>query len=371
MLIEGSPFVVAGPAPADDVIGRHDVLAAITDRAVKGRFVLLTAPRRFGKTTLVRRLQHDSEHTKDFAVVIVDLLGVHTLNDIAVRMAQAWTRLPAGPLARAAAKVLPYIAGLEIGGGAVGVNLRNAKPGQSTTLEAVLDIPRTVADRTERRVLVVLDEFQSVAAVNRADAVIRSQIQHQTEHVSYLFCGSDQSTTDMLFSDRARPLYGQAERIELGPFDSVELGDYIEDRFGDTNRTITPDALTAYLVAVEGHPQRAMLLADCLWATVPDGGSIDRPELDAALDDAVERCSAEFEATAALLTDAQSRTARLAAWGEPLTGAAAQRLGLSQGSARSAADGLEDRGILRRVDRRFHHIDPLFALWLRRRGPRP
>ena len=47
--VESSPFVVAGPAPAGEVIGRADVLAAIADRAARGRFVLLTAPRRYGE----------------------------------------------------------------------------------------------------------------------------------------------------------------------------------------------------------------------------------------------------------------------------------------------------------------------------------
>ena len=371
MRVESSPFIVAGPAPADEVIGRADILAAVADRAARGRFVLLTAPRRYGKTTLVRRLRHDAEQTRDMDVVIVDLLGVQTLDDIAVRLANAWTRLPAGPLSRAAAKVLPYIAGIDVAGGAVSLRLRPAGASEAQTLDAVLDIPRAVAERIARRILVVLDEFQAIAAVDRADAVIRAHIQHQTDRVSYLFAGSDQSITDMLFADRARPLYGQAERISLGPFDPDALADYVEVRMAETGRALTADAITAYLTVVGGHPQRAMLVADCAWSLVDDGGTIDRPELDAAVDDAVARCADEFAATATLLTDAQARVARLVAWGEPLTGAAAGRLGVSQGSSRAAASTLVERGLLRRDGPRYEHVDPLFAEWLRRLGPKP
>ena len=369
--IESSPFVVAGPAPAGDVIGRADVLAAITDRAARGRFVLLTAPRRYGKTTLVRRLRHDAEQTKEMDVVIVDLLGVQTLDDVAVRLANAWTRLPSGPLARAAAKVLPYIAGIDVAAGAVSLRLKPPGASDTHTLDAVLDIPRAVAGRTDRRVLVVLDEFQAIAAVDRADAVIRAHIQHQTDTVSYLFAGSDQSVTEMLFADRARPLYGQAERISLGPFDPDALADYVETRMADTGRVLTDDALSAYLRIVGGHPQRAMLVADCAWSLVDEGATIDRPELDAAVDDALDRCADEFRATTGLLSDAQSRVARLVAWGEPLTGAAAGRLNVSQGSSRAAAATLVDRGLLRREGSRHEHVDPLFAEYLRRLGPKP
>src|SRR5438067_3074852 len=189
MRVESSPFVIAGPAPAGEGVGRHAVLAAVADRAARGRFVLLTAPRRYGKTTLVRRLAHDAGKRRDMAVVIVDLLGVQTLDDIALRMAQAWSRLPTGVLAKAAARVLPFVSGISVTGGVVTLAVRRRPPQAPDpgTLEAVLDIPRAVAERISRRVLVVLDEFQAIAAVDRADAVISSQIQHQTDAVSYLF----------------------------------------------------------------------------------------------------------------------------------------------------------------------------------------
>lgn len=368
---QASPFVVTGPAPADEVVGRHDVLAGLADRAARGRFVLLTAPRRYGKTTLVRRLAADTERSRDLAVVIVDLLGVQTLDDVAIRMGHAWSRLPEGALAKAAARVLPFVAGVDVAGGVVNVALRPPGASDARALEAVLEVPRAVARRLGRRVLVVLDEFQAVAGVERADAIIRSQIQHHAEAVSYLFAGSDQSVTEMLFADRSRPLYGQAERVRLGPFDADALAGYLEDRLADSGRTITPAALRRYLEVTGGHPQRAMLVADAAWSAVDDGGSVDLAELAAAVDESLERCREEFGATAAFLSDAQARVARLVAWNEPLTGAAAGRLRLSQGSARAAAAVLVKRGVLRRDGGGHAHIDPLLAEWFRRLGPHP
>ncbi len=366
MVVESSPFVVAGPAQPQEVIGRHETLATLHDRAARGRFVLLVAPRRYGKTTLVHRLRHDAEQTKDLDVVIVDLLGVQTLQDVAIRLAQAWTRLPRGALAKAAATVLPYIDGLDVHGGIVNLRLRPPPPTSASTLEAVLDIPRAVAQRTGRRVLVVLDEFQAIASIERADAIIRSHIQHHTDQVSYLFSGSQRSTLHMLFDDRARPLYGQAEQISLGSFDPRDLGDYLVEHFAATGRDLSSEAITAYLAFVEGHPQRSMLVADCLWATVKPGETVERPQLSAAIDEAVKRGDAEFNGIYSVLSDAQTRLIRLLAWSEPPTGAAAKRLELTQGSARAAAAKLTELGLLDRDGRRYRLTDPLFGEWTRR-----
>jgi len=371
MGIETSPFTTAGPAPADDVVGREDLLATIADRAAHGRFVLLTAPRRYGKTTLVRRLARDAGRHRELVVVIVDLLGVATMDEIALRMAQACNRLPAGPIAKALARVLPFVEGISVAGGAVSLSLRPRPASTPDTLQAVLDVPRAVAERTGIRVLVVLDEFQAIAAVDRADAVIRSQVQHQTDHVSYLFAGSEQSVLEMLFTDRTRPLYGQAERITLPEFEPDALAEYLEARFAETDRTLEPSAISAFLAATGGHPQRSMLLADALWDAVPAGGTAEESEVAAAVDEALDRCGEEFAALLALLTDSQAKTARVIAWSEPLTGAAAGRLGLSQGSARSAAATLTQRGVLTQHPEGYRHVDPFLAEWLRRLGPRP
>jgi AAA+ ATPase superfamily predicted ATPase len=76
--IETSPFVFEGPAPPDDVVGREAELAALADRAMHGRFVLLYGPRRYGKTSLIHRIRRDATRSGDLSVVLIDLMGVQT-----------------------------------------------------------------------------------------------------------------------------------------------------------------------------------------------------------------------------------------------------------------------------------------------------
>lgn len=236
-------------------------------------------------------------------------------------------------------------------------------------LERLLALPHETATKLGTRVLVVLDEFQAIASVANADSVLRSQIQHQRDHVSYLFSGSEQSLLRAVFADRARPLYGQAEQLALGPLPPDIAADLVADRFSATGRD--PGAALGELIrTAAGHPQRLAFLADALWHGTPEGSPADIATWNEALDRALRRSDAEFVAVESGLPTTQRKMALVLALGEPPTGAVADRMGLSKGAARGALDALVGKGHAHEREGSVRLIDPLYAAWLRRRfGP--
>jgi hypothetical protein len=362
-----SPFIFDGPLPPDEVSGRDEELATLTDRAAHGRFVLLHAPRRYGKTSLIGRLAANADATGDLAVVRVDLEGVLTIDDVARRLHDAYRKLPSTTLGRLLRRAVDGLAsvGFTATRGGVGFQPRRAEEA-TPVLERLLDLPYEAADRVAARVLVVLDEFQAIGPVPNADAVLRSRIQHQRDRVSYLFAGSEQSILRTIFSDRARPLFGQAEQVALGPLPGPVTVDFVADRFDSTGRD-AGSALGALVALAGGHPQRVAFLADALWQLTPHGGSADIGLWSAALDQTLERSAAEFTTLESGLEHGQRKMARVLAAGEPPTGAYADRLGLSKGGARGALGALVDRGHAHDVGGKIRLVDPLYAEWVRRR----
>jgi hypothetical protein len=360
-----SPFRFAELAP-DDPIGRDDVVAALLDRARAGRFVLLTAPRRFGKTTLVHRLRRVAEG--DPLVVIADLQGIRDLGMLAQRLVSAWRTLPAGLPQQVLDHVSSRVAGLSAGG--FGVQLRDRDPNDPGPLESVLSVPVEVAERTGRRVLVVLDEFQEIAPIDGADAVIRSQIQHHADQVSYIFQGSEESILVGLFDHGDRPLYGQAERFRLEPFDLDDLASFVSGRFTASGRRISSAALETYLTVTGGHPQRSMRLADQLWHRIGPGGTVDVADVDAALEAVLAEASAGFADLWGAFDHQERWTLGLIVDGRSLFGPEAEAIGLREGTVRAAVDRLRRKRVLREADgygrRDLEIIDPLLAIWLHR-----
>ena len=364
-----SPFVTTGPAPPEQVVGRADEVASVISRAQAGHHMLVAAPRRFGKTSLIAKVAADAP--EDLVVVTVDLMGVQSTRDIADRVVAGWDRLPRPLPQRIVRGVRSVLRRLQLSVGPAGAAATLAPPDQATdrTLEASLAVGWELAGDLGVRVLVVLDEFQAVADVTGAQDRIRSQIQHHGDRVCYLFAGSEPSTLRLLFATSDAPLFGQAEQIPLGTLPTEAAAELIIDRFTDTNLDIDDRTVDELLAFTGGHPQRTMLVADRLWqATVDAGGGTATPELlDVAVTRAVDGLRDHGEWVLARSVP-QAKLLRLAAWGEPPYGAAARRLNLVQSSAQHAVAALSAEGFL---DDAGRLVDPVLAEWLRRFLPRP
>lgn len=367
-----SPFIYDGPIPPDRLIGREREARTLRDWADAGRFVALTAPRRYGKTSLIGKVARDAEAHDGMAVVVADLYDVASTADLVIRLERAWSvHTPA----RLRDTVSRALAGAEVGlslGGA-GFTVALAERPQTDPLPALhtlLDLPNRLRATPQQRVLVVLDEFQSLGRVPGAEALLRSYAQHQREAASYLFAGSEPSMFAAAFGDRSRPFYGQAETFRLGRLPGNELADSVSDSFQRSDRH--PGDVLAQLVTVsEGHPQRAMLLAHLLWSRTAPGGVADRTAWDAALDDALRRVDAEARAVMAGLSGGERKTLRaVAEYGSPMNVRALRTLDLAKTTARDAAATMLGTGLLERDDEgRWRLVDPLLTRWIVKEMP--
>lgn len=169
------------------------------------------------------------------------------------------------------------------------------------------------------------------------DGVIRSHVQHHSDHASYVFSGSEPSLLRSLFSDRARPLYAQAKPLRLGRIAPEALADHIVDRFA----TVGVDAGGAaerLAAAAEGHPQRTILLAWHLWDHAEGTGPLQGADVDTAITAAIDDAVPEMEATWASLAGNERRVAVAIALGlAPFGKDAARRTGVASSSAAQRA----------------------------------
>jgi uncharacterized protein len=333
----------------------------------------LVAPRRYGKTSLLQRLLRDAEG-EGWSTVYVDFFGVLTAADVAERIERAYAGQLRGRMATWFEGVRRALRPtLRAGGGPLpaGVDVTLDAQAEAPLLDR-LALPRRIHERTGKRTLVVFDEFQDVlAARDRLDATIRSEVQHHGDAASYVFAGSHVGMMRELFADRRRAFYGQAAPLELPPLAAEDVAPFVAGRFAASGRDIG-SALGPLLTAAAGHPQRTMLLAHVLWHLTPPGGQADEETWTAAWDRvlAVE-VRDELRAIWTALGIGQRRALVAIAVGDgPLYGRDAERRrgGSRGGALQSAVRALADRGEVtedRGAVTGYRVIDPLLAAWVR------
>ncbi len=212
-----NPFRYSSPVGGGDLIDRDDEAAALLEGAAQGNNSRLVAPRRYGKTSLLRRVLADADRG-GWIGVYVDFFGVVSLGDVSDRIERAYTQSLQGRLARwweGLRRSLRPSLRVGVPGATVGADLSD--PAAASLLDR-LALPVAVSERADARVLVVFDEFQAVlTAHDNVDAIIRSEIQHHADAASYIFAGSQVGMMQQLFADRRRAFYAQARPLTLPP----------------------------------------------------------------------------------------------------------------------------------------------------------
>lgn len=362
-----NPFRYAGPVGLDDLIdrdGEADMLLAAAD---EGNNTRVAAPRRYGKTSLLRRVLGEAAAAQ-WAVVYVDFYGVVTLADVTDRIDRAYAAGLTGPVAR-------WFDGLRrtlrpsLKAGVPGVTAKVQLDAVTAPLLERLDLPLRVFDRWGTRVLVVFDEFQEVlTAQANADAVIRSVIQHHGDAASYIFAGSHVGMMNALFTDRRRAFYTQARPLVLPALPAEETAAFVVERFARTGKDVGT-ALGALLDATAGHPQRTMLVAHAVWEATPAGGVADEAIVATALGRVLSELADEFRALWSGLSVPERKLVTLIAEGTERPFARRSSLATDRGSGtRAGLDKLVDRADVvadPETVSRYRVVDPLLAQWLR------
>ncbi len=372
-----NPFTYGSPLSPGEGIPRPEETQLLLRMALSGQNTRVSAPRRYGKTTLIEDLRAEAER-HGLNTVRVDLYGVLSRADVALRLERAYESLR-GPVQRYVKALLPR-AKLKASAGMGPAKLEAettapATDGADRLLIDLLDLPVRFHDRKGARTLIIFDEFQDVLqAGDGVDAVLRSRIQHQREAASYLFAGSHPGMLEELFGDRRRPLYDQARSVMLEPLGALAVAEYVEERFVQTSRSAARP-LDALIELADGHPQRVMMLAHHLWEHTPAGEHATEDAWESAVAAVFSELQEQYERSwsaypkhadrAVLATIAAGRSRLLAA-------ATLRELDISKTTVVHARDRLLHTGDLQRDGQGgVSLVDPLYATWIAagRRSP--
>jgi hypothetical protein len=351
------------------VIDRDDETRKLLANALGGHFVRLYAPRKYGKTSLLKKALHDGERDEGLIPILVDLYRVSSIADVTVRLERAYAKQLKGEL-RSRIEGFLQRTGVGLSLGALGISARlQLEPASDPlpALHALLELPLRLESAGGYRALIAFDEFQDIGRIEGLDGLIRSHIQHHGDVASYVFAGSEPALMRLLFETKERPLYGSAVPMRLGRLTDPDIAGYVADRFAASGRA-AGEAVGPLLEAAQGHPQRAIMLAHHVWEQVPAGETATLAHWERAHATALAELRPEFDA---LWRGYQSTVAQktlrsiVAGDGSAYRTAVLARLDLEKSAASSAVERLLQSADVEEAGRgKYRVVDPLYAEWI-------
>jgi AAA+ ATPase superfamily predicted ATPase len=377
-----NPFSFGDLALDDAFADREAEVEELVADMRNGQNVLVYAPRRYGKSSLVWRAAAKAV-AADVLVGYVDLMRTPTKERLAAALAKTVYEDLASRREQLADQVARLFGGLRV---RPVVELdpetgtprftfdasRRKRTGDiDETIERLLELPQRVAGERRRRVALVLDEFQEVVKLDKGfPNLMRAVFQTQPE-VGHVYLGSKRHVLDGIFNDRNEPFWRSAKRLELGTIPTAAFTRFIVGRFEGTDKGITAGALDRIAAAAGGHPYATQELCYFVWGLVPVGRHATGEDVEEAL---VQVLRSEHNHFSRVWDDAteHERLLMLALAAEPTPGlytADWQKrhdLASSTHVQRAASALVREEIVGRNEDGEYALVEPFLAEWLDR-----
>lgn len=340
--------------------------------------VVIYAPRRYGKTSLVLKVQEKFK-AEGVKCIHFDISKINSLERFCTEYTAAVYALWGG-LPEIVAKVKEYLVHLHptisfSEGLLPEITFDFGERMSALAVSEVLDLPEKLAERTgEDSVIVAFDEFQDVADLSKdvpLEATFRSVIQSH-KRVRYAFLGSKTHLMNRMFGTRSRPFYKSALAIKVGKPPVGESIEFLVSRFAGEGMEIAEDVVARLLELSENIPYflQAMAALSYQSAEARRSSRIESSDLDVAVRRFIEGNEDYYDEVLRNLAEAQySLVEALAA--EPvgrLDESYRKRHRLaSLSTLHSAIRGLLRRGVIDVIKGTYVMADPFFARYVRER----
>jgi hypothetical protein len=370
-----NPFYLkALPDVADALFcNRVEEIADLVRRAESKNDMVIYAPRRFGKTSLVRRVQRRLA-AGGAITIFTDFNGVGSVNDVATRLATAVYEVTHGQEAlwKKAIRLLasfrpvlrPSMDGMnmeitaEVAAGRTGLEL----------LDGIMKELRLFVNESDCLVNVVFDEFQEIVVLPDAakvEAMMRTHIQQY--QASHFFVGSRRRLLQNMFNDEQRPFFRSALNFHLKGLPSDELVPFLIGLFAGGEKILPPEVAAGFVRLVKCHPHYTIKLSYHVFERSNAEVTID--DVYAGLIALMSDDQLLFESMVQAIPPQQRLLLRALAK-EPADKLMAKdyvrkhNLGTSSGISHSIKQLLNLDYIEEGQDRVWRVVDPMFSLWL-------
>lgn len=367
-----TPFIFGKTVSGEAFTDRENETAKLVSNFQYGVNTFIVSPRRWGKTSLVKKVKGLAESEK-LKIVYVDVQQCRCKEDFCERFASA-------VLSQTATKVNEWLENAKtfLGRFSFGVNASpdstnemslkiNLSP-KERSMEDLLQLPEKIANRKGFRVVVCIDEFQQIGSYPETvqfQTELRSVWQHH-ELTSYCLFGSRKHMMEALFDDESKPFYKFGDIIYLQRIPTEYWVKYITGKFQIAEKIITKKQAAWIVAQVDGHSSYVQQLSWYVFQRTET--KVTESILTDALRELIAQCSDLFESKTENLTAYQMNFLKAISNGVTSGFSSTKviqeyRLG-SSANVSIIKKALIEKDLIVKEDKELKLADPVLGLWL-------
>lgn len=256
-MIPNNPFLISGYHSPEYFCDRKQETAKIIDGLHNGRNITLIAPRRMGKTGLIRHtFQNINNQDSKIITLYMDIFSTQSLGDFVKLFANTVLgKLDSNPK-KALNRITRFIRScrpiftIDELTGIPKVTIDVVPSEEENTLKEIFDYLAS----SEKRCYIAIDEFQQISEYPEqgVEALLRSYTQFVT-NVNFIFAGSKKHIMQEMFTSSKRPFYQSSQIITIDAIEKEEYANFAIKHFSENNITLPKKIFDSIYDKYDGH----------------------------------------------------------------------------------------------------------------------
>jgi AAA+ ATPase superfamily predicted ATPase len=369
-----SPFQFGTLATKENFIDRNEDRAMLKQLLTSHINVMLISPRRWGKSSLVKRSMEELTSEKnDIKVCFIDAFSISSEAEFYRTFASKVIECASSKFEKWAedAKdllngVIPQLIIKDQITDFMAFDVK-FKPEEKDKL-TILQLPETLAKKKGIKIIVCIDEFQqlsNLAEYKDMEGKMRSVWQQQ-EQTTYCLYGSKRHMMMDIFNNSNNPFYRFGQVVFLDKITKNNWMPFIIEGFRKTNKHISEDYASQICDIVECHSWYLQQLSFFIWTKTEKEVTAD--DFNYGVKQLLNINTPMFQSDSNKLTPAQLELLRAIAAGETKFSSAEVNSKYNLGNPNTLAKNkrsLQEQDIIEKTkDNTFHFVDPIFKLWI-------
>jgi len=368
-----NPFIVSGYVSPEYFCDREKETVELIRKVTNGNHLVLTSPRRMGKTGLIEHCFHREEISLNYYTFYIDIYATSNLKEFVFKLGKEIfeTLKPKGKkfieqFFAVISSLRPAFKLDELTGAPVfDIGIGEIRAAEFT-LEEIFNYLETAS----KHCLVAIDEFQQINKYpeKNIEAALRTYIQ-RCKNATFIFAGSQRHIMQNIFFSSSRPFYQSTALLRLDTIDEKVYIDFALRLFSAGRKLVAREFIEKSYRLFEGHTWYVQAILNELFSLLNEDEPCTEKDFQTAVTGRIASYEVLFLSTLSLLPERQKELLyAIAKEGKArnlTSGVFVKKHGLhSPGSVQTSAKQLLEKEIITMENQIYEVSDRFFGLWL-------